>query len=95
MSNPKEIDDRVARTEVANFIDHTALPQRVGVLASLSKVAKSLRLLPHQGAGNGEWTAMEWSETRQGWIFITSLPASAKPFVRCQAYGSTRSYSAC
>jgi hypothetical protein len=75
MSNPKEIDNRVARTEVANFIDASAPPQRVGVLASLSKVAKSLRLLPHKGAGNGEWTATEWSETRQGWIFITSLPA--------------------
>jgi hypothetical protein len=45
------------------------------VLASLSKVAKSLRLLPHKGTGNGEWTATEWSETRQGWIFITSLRA--------------------
>jgi hypothetical protein len=26
MSNPKEIDNRVARTEVANFIHHTAPP---------------------------------------------------------------------
>ncbi len=75
MSHPKEIDDRVADTEVANFIDWSAAPQRVGVLASLSKVAKSLRLLPHKGEGNGEWTATEWSEKRRGWIFITSLPA--------------------
>ena len=75
MSRPKEIDNRVAQTEVANFIDWAAPPQRVGVLASLSKVAKSLRLLPYKGAGNGEWTATEWSETRKGWIFITSLPA--------------------
>ena len=75
MSNPMEIDNRVARTEVANFIDRTAPPQRVGVLASLSKVAKSLRLLPPKGAGNGQWTATDWSETRQGWIFMTSLPA--------------------
>jgi hypothetical protein len=75
MSHPKEIDDRVAGTEVANFIDWSAAPQRVGVLASLSKVAKSLRLLPHKDAGNGKWTATEWSETRKGWIFITSLPA--------------------
>ena len=75
MSNPEEIDNRVARTEVANFIHHTAPPQRVGVLASLSKVAKSLRLLPQKGAGKGEWTATDWSETRQGWIFLTSLPA--------------------
>ena len=75
MSHPKEIDNRVFGTEVANFIDWSAAPQRVGVLASLSKVAKSLRLLPHKGAGNGEWSATEWSETRKGWIFITSLPA--------------------
>jgi hypothetical protein len=75
MSNPKEIDRRVAGTEVANFIDRSAGPQRVGVLASLSKVAKSLRLLPEKGEGNGEWTATDWAETRQGWIFITSQPA--------------------
>ena len=74
MSNPAEIDKRVAGTEVANYIDKSAGPQRVGVLASLSKVAKSLRLLPEQGEGNGEWSATEWAETRKGWIFITSLP---------------------
>jgi hypothetical protein len=74
MSNPAEIDKRVAGTEVANYIDKSAGPQRVGVLASLSKVAKSLRLLPEQGLGNGEWSATEWAETRKGWIFITSLP---------------------
>jgi hypothetical protein len=74
MSNPAEIDKRVAGTEVANYIDRSAGPQRVGVLASLSKVAKSLRLLPERGEGNGEWSATEWAETRKGWIFITSLP---------------------
>jgi hypothetical protein len=74
MSNPAEIDKRVAGTEVANYIDKSAGPQRVGVLASLSKVAKSLRLLPQRGEGNGEWSATGWAETRQGWIFITSLP---------------------
>jgi hypothetical protein len=75
MSNPAEIDRRVSGTEVANYIDRAAGPQRVGVLASLSKVAKSLRLLPEKGTGNGEWSATEWSETRKGWIFITSQPA--------------------
>ena len=25
--------------------------------------------------GNGDWSATEWSETRKGWIFITSQPA--------------------
>jgi type IV secretory pathway TraG/TraD family ATPase VirD4 len=76
MSNPAEIDRRVAGTEVANYIDPKAGPQRVGVLASLSKVAKSLRLLPTLEQSNGqEWSATSWAETREGWIFITSLPA--------------------
>jgi hypothetical protein len=67
------IESQTQRSQI--FIDWSAAPQRVGVLASLSKVAKSLRLLPHKDAGNGEWSATEWSETRKGWIFITSLPA--------------------
>jgi hypothetical protein len=76
LSNPIEIDRRVAGTEVANHIDPAAGPQRVGVLASLSKIAKSLRLLPTIEQTNGhEWSATCWAETRQGWIFITSLPA--------------------
>jgi hypothetical protein len=32
------------------------------VLASLRKVAKSFWLLPHKGAGNGEWTATEYND---------------------------------
>jgi type IV secretory pathway TraG/TraD family ATPase VirD4 len=76
LSDPAEIDGRVAGTEVANYIDRTAGPQRVGVLASLSKVAKSLRLLPTLEQTNGqEWSATSWAETREGWVFITSLPA--------------------
>jgi type IV secretory pathway TraG/TraD family ATPase VirD4 len=77
MSNPAEIDRRVAGTENANYIDRAAGPQRAGVLASLSKVAKSLRLLPTLEQTNGqEWSATSWAETRQGWVFITSLPAA-------------------
>ena len=44
-------------------------------LASLGLVADSLRLLPKSEQGNGSWTATEWAEKRQGWIFLTSLPA--------------------
>jgi len=57
------------------LIDPKAHQQRAGVLGSLGLVADSLRLLPNKGDGNGEWSATEWAETRQGWIFITSLPA--------------------
>jgi len=75
MSNPAEIDRRLQGTEHAHLIDPHAHQQRAGVLASLGLVADSLRLLPKKGEGNGEWTATEWAEKRQGWLFLTSLPA--------------------
>jgi Type IV secretion-system coupling protein DNA-binding domain len=75
MSNPDEIDRRLKGTEHAHLIDPRAHQQRAGVLASLGLVADSLRLLPKRDAGNGRWTATEWAEKRQGWIFLTSLPA--------------------
>ncbi|HWH60684.1 MAG TPA: type IV secretion system DNA-binding domain-containing protein [Terriglobales bacterium] len=75
MSNPEEIDRRLKGTEHAHLIDQRAHQQRAGVLASLGLVADSLRLLPKRDGGNGSWTATEWVEKRQGWIFLTSLPA--------------------
>ena len=75
MSNPEEIDRRLKGTEHAHLIDSRAHQQRAGVLASLGLVADSLRLLPKASEGNGSWTATEWAEKRQGWIFLTSLPA--------------------
>lgn len=75
MSNPDEIDLRLKGTEHAHLIDPRAHQQRAGVLGSLGLVADSLRLLPKKEDGNGQWTATEWAEKRQGWIFLTSLPA--------------------
>jgi Type IV secretion-system coupling protein DNA-binding domain len=75
MSHPEEIDRRVKDTELAALIDPKAPQQRTGVLGSLNMVADSFRLLPTESEGNGIWTATEWAEKRQGWIFITSRPA--------------------
>lgn len=75
MSHPQEIDRRVQDTELAALIDPKAPQQRTGVLGSLNMVADSFRLLPTETQGNGIWTATEWAENRQGWIFITSRPA--------------------
>lgn len=75
MSHPEEIDKRVRNTELATLIDPKAPQQRTGVLGSLNMVADSFRLLPTESEGNGSWTATQWAEKRQGWIFITSRPA--------------------
>ena len=73
LSNPAEIDLRVQGTEMEAMIAKGAQQQRNGVLASLGLVADSLRMLPSKAqAGNKTWSATEWSETRKGWIFITS-----------------------
>ena len=75
MSDPEEIDRRLKGTEHAHLIDAKAHQQRAGVLASLGLIADSLRLLPRKEEARGTWTATEWAEKRQGWIFLTSLPA--------------------
>lgn len=73
MSNPKEIDSRVKGTELASIIEPGAQQQRAGVLASLGLIADSLRMLPTKAQANGKvWTATQWAEKREGWIFITS-----------------------
>lgn len=75
MSDPAEIDERVANTELAQIIAKGAQQQRSGVLASLGLIADSLRMLPTKAEkGNNTWSATEWAEKRKGWIFITSRP---------------------
>jgi len=75
MSHPEEIDRRVKDTELASLIHPSAPQQRSGVLASLSLIADSFRLLPKEEDAAVEWTAREWSKERKGWIFLTSQPA--------------------
>ena len=75
MANPDEIDRRVEGTEMASMIAKGAQQQRNGVLASLGLIADSLRMLPPKEKAASTWSATEWSEKRQGWIFITSKPS--------------------
>jgi hypothetical protein len=75
MSDPSEIDRRVKGTELASIVAPGAQQQRGGVLASLGLIADSLRMLPTKEQAESTWTATEWAEKREGWIFITSKAA--------------------
>ena len=75
MANPDEIDRRVQNTEMAMMIAKGAQQQRNGVLASLGLIADSLRMLPKKETAHSRWSATEWAEDRNGWIFITSKPS--------------------
>ena len=76
MSNPDEIDHRVAGTELEKMIGKDSPDQRNGVLGSLGLIADSFRLLPtKKQAKNKEWSATGWAEKREGWIFLTGTEA--------------------
>ena len=75
---------------MANFLYNAAGPQRGGVLASLSKVGKSLRLLPAKDEGNGEWTRNRLVRAPNGLDIpdFQTIPCERR-CARCTAYGST------
>ena len=76
MSDEKEIEKRIAGTELASMAPQDAPHQRAGVLGSLGIVVASLRLLPSRAeAKDREWCATDWAVNRKGWIFLTSTEA--------------------
>ncbi|HXQ72330.1 MAG TPA: type IV secretion system DNA-binding domain-containing protein [Pyrinomonadaceae bacterium] len=66
------IDMIVAGTEHAHLIPKKAHGQRAGVLGVLSELGDPLHLLPQREACEREINLSQWTNRRQGWIFITS-----------------------
>ena len=81
MSNPDEIDTRLAGTALAPLIDKTAAPQRSAVLSTLNLVSDALKLLPSLDETTAEWSAVGWARERKGWIFISSTPETREPLL--------------
>ena len=76
MSDEDEIQRRLEGTELAHMAAKDAPQQKSGVLGSLGLVADGLRLLPARAeAGERQWSATEWADKREGWIFLTSTEA--------------------
>src|SRR5437870_1804526 len=72
LTDEKLIDKIVAGTEHAHLIDKDAKGQRGGVLATLSEIGESLKLLPSLEDCSREVSLTGWTRQRRGWIFITS-----------------------
>lgn len=80
------IDFCVAGTEHAHLIDKAAKAQRAGVLATLSEVGASLKLLPtSDDCQGGLFTFHEWAQRRQRRIFITSTQSTRAAMRRLHA----------
>jgi hypothetical protein len=80
------IDFCVAGTEHAHLIDKAAKAQRAGVLATLSEVGASLKLLPTiDESQGGVFTFREWAQRRHRRIFITSTQSTREAMRRLHA----------
>lgn len=80
------IDFCVAGTEHAHLIDKAAKAQRAGVLATLSEVGASLKLLPTiDESQGGVFTFREWAQHRNRRIFITSTQSTRAAMRRLHA----------
>ncbi|HWX55523.1 MAG TPA: type IV secretion system DNA-binding domain-containing protein [Verrucomicrobiae bacterium] len=78
LSHEEEIKRIVKGTLLEQVLHPTADNQRAGVLGSLNLVVAALKLLPRKEDAHSIWTATDWSEKRQGWIFLTSTPETRK-----------------
>lgn len=79
ISNPEEIDRRVAGTALQAVISPNAPAQRQGVLGTLAKAVKALEHLPRREQATREWSVRSWVRRRQrrgGWIFLGSQPST-------------------
>ncbi len=76
----------VAGTEHAHLIGSDAKGQRGGVLATLSEIGESFKLLPTSEERSKNWLSFsKWARRRQGWIFITSTHSTREALRRLHA----------
>jgi hypothetical protein len=76
LADEEAIDRMCAETELASYIRPDAAPQRAGVLGSLARVGKTLRILPLREECDFDFSLTEWAKEREGWIFLTSTKES-------------------
>jgi len=74
LKDESAIDQILEATEHSNLTYPSAKGQRGGVLATLSEIGESLKLLPLAKECSRPITLTDWARKRKGWIFITSTP---------------------
>src|SRR6266511_2059332 len=72
LADEEEIDRMCEGTELANYIRADAAPQRAGVLGSLARVGKTLRILTRSEECDFDFSLTDWATERRCWIFLTS-----------------------
>ena len=94
MSDPAEIERRLAGTPQAAYLDREAGAQRAGVLSSMNMIADSLDLLPETAEGRRWFTTEKWKWERTDGCSLLRARLSGDVSCRCMRRGSTCSSSA-
>ena len=66
------LDARMPYWSPCDEVRHEA--EAEGVAAALNRASNALKLLPRKEETKTSWTATEWAQQRQGWLFVTSPP---------------------
>lgn len=86
LTDEELIDYCVMGTEHAHLIGRDAKGQRGGVLATLSEVGESFKLLPPTQDNPKNWLSLyKWARRREGCIFITSTHGTRESLRRLHA----------
>jgi hypothetical protein len=86
ISDEELIDYCVSGTEHAHLIGAGAKGQRGGVLATLSEIGESFKLLPPCEESPKQWLSLsKWARRREGCIFITSTHNTREALRRLHA----------
>jgi hypothetical protein len=86
LSDERLIDRYLVGTEHTQLINKDAKGQRGGVLATLSEIGESFKLLrPSEDDTGPRLSLRKWATRREGTIFITSTHTTREPLRRLQA----------
>ncbi len=69
-----QLKERLKGTPAEALIDPQAHDQGAGIVATVANAVSPLRYLSDHG--QHQWSAREWADTRQGWVFITAEEAT-------------------
>jgi hypothetical protein len=70
----EQLRERLKATPAEALIDPGAHEQGAGIVATVANAVNPFRYLPHDA--RRDWSAREWAETREGWVFLTSEEAT-------------------
>jgi type IV secretory pathway TraG/TraD family ATPase VirD4 len=82
LPRPK-LKEALRRTAAEALIDPGAHEQGAGIVATAYNATNSFRHLPTQ-AGRA-WSALEWAQSREGWLFLTSTEDSREAALPLQS----------